>query len=147
LTLAGLLAASCGSPTLDRDDPGSVALSLFELSHRELHQAELEALFEHEALAEQSVSLRDALGRLPPSAEPRLLRTDPSPDGQEVYADLALELPGGGQAAYTVELRAAVDGGWRIAWFQGPGVEWPPSGGSDPGLTTSAPPHPRPGRW
>jgi hypothetical protein len=143
LLLLGLAAlAGCDSSAPDPDDPGAVALRLFRLAGDEPPAPELESLFEPDALKRSPVSLLDALAALPAGAEARVRGVEQATGGRQAWADLSVELPGGGRADYTVQLRATEGRGWRIAWFQGPGVEWPVSDPGGAGLSTSAPPDP-----
>ena len=146
--LLGLaLVAGCSAPELDPNDPGSVAQHLFTLATDGPAQEELATIFDPEVLPEHPVALLDALDAIADLEDPELLAVDSSPDTDEVFVDLALALPGEGRAVYSVKLRHLEQAGWRIAWFQGPGVEWPDRGRRGPGLSTSAPPEPATDGW
>lgn len=141
LTLLALAATvGCSDPGGNTDDPGPVALRLFALADAEPGPEELERWFEPELLASRGVPLLDALDGIAGSGSPTLLAVETAPGAEEAFVDLAVSLPGGGRAVYNVKLRRLGEDGWRIAWFQGPGVEWPPREERGASLTTSAPP-------
>ena len=149
LVLPGLLlAAACGGPEPDPQNPASVAVHLFALAGREPAFEELAATFDAKTLEAWQGPLLDnldALSRLGASEPPEVLGVDRVPGTPEAYVDLAAELPGRGRADCSVLLRSTGETGWRIVWFQGPGIEWPPRSRRDAGLTTSAPPGAPPG--
>ena len=148
LALLGLAAfVGCSAPELDPNDPASVALQLFTLADAEPGQEELDRLFDPDALANRVVPLLDALDGITGSATPSLLGVETAPGTDEAFVDLELALPGEGRAVYNLKLRRFGQEGWRIAWFQGPGVEWPPRNRRGASLTTSAPPEPPADGW
>ena len=148
LTLLGLaLIVGCSAPEFDPTDPGSVALQLFTLSDTEPGPQELDLLFDPDELANHVVPLLDALDGIAGSAAPRLLGVETAAGTYEAFVDLELALPGEGRAVYNLKLRQFGQEGWRIAWFQGPGVEWPPRNRRGASLTTSAPPEPPTDGW
>ncbi len=138
------LSAGCTGPgRAAREEPGpaAVARQLFERARQpERDPAWLERAFDPDLLRRHRAGLLEALAALAaigpagrPEAEPA------APD--EFLVALDAGLPGGGVARYTVQVRADGAGGWRICWFAGPGVEWPPPARpSSDGLTVSAPP-------
>jgi hypothetical protein len=143
LLLLGLLTvAACSVPAPDPQDPASVALQLFALSESDPGAEELRAWFDPDLLTDQNVALLDALDGISESAAPNLLGVESEPNSQEAFVDLEIELRGAGRAVYNVKVRRIGEDGWRIAWFQGPGVEWPSRNRKGAGLTTSAPPEP-----
>jgi hypothetical protein len=115
-------------------------MNLFVVAGEQNRPAELDSVFDPVSLATGEVALLDALDALAGSPPPELTGVHLSEGEEEAFVDLDVELPGGGRASYNLKLTTGTDGGWRIAWFQGPGVEWPPSGGRGNGLTTSVPP-------
>lgn len=141
LALLGLaVVVGCSGPEPDPNDPGAVALHLFTRAANAPDPAELLEIFDPDGLADRKVPLLDTLDVIAGSSSPELLGVDIGPDSDEAFVDLAVELPGEGRAVYSVKLRRLEEFGWRIAWFQGPGVEWPTAGRRGAGLTTSAPP-------
>ena len=146
-SLGLLVAAGCSNTQLDPDDPGSVALHLFALAADEPDQEQLATIFDPDMLSQRGVPLLDALDVIAGSAAPDLLGVDTAPGVDEAFVDLAVALPGEGRAVYNVKLRRSGELGWRIAWFQGPGVEWPARGRRGESLTTSAPPEPSSDGW
>ena len=48
------------------------------------------------------------------------------PVDEDAYADIVAEMEGGSEARFSVRLRPVDSESWRVIWFQGPGVEWPP---------------------
>ena len=63
---------------------------------------------------------------------------------RRAVVDLSMELPGeaAGWSRFSVQLEGGGDPPvWHVTWFQGPGIEWPPSAAvRGESLTTSAPP-------
>ena len=148
LLLLGLMTvAACSAPAPDPQSPASVALQLFALCGTEPEPEELQAWFDPDFLEDHDVELLDALDRISESAAPNLLGLESDPNAQEAFVDLEIELRGAGRAVYNVKLRRIGAEGWRIAWFQGPGVEWPSRNRKGAGLTTSAPPEPPSDGW
>lgn len=145
--LALALIAGCAEKpdAVPQDGPGAAAMNLFTLAIEENRPAELDSAFDPGSLDGGDVALADSLDVLAGLRPPELIGVYSSDDGVEAFCDLAVELPGGGRATYNVKLSASPDGGWRIAWFQGPGVEWPRRERRGDGLTTSLPPEDGPG--
>jgi len=140
LALAVLAGCTAEAPPPPAGTPGAAALRLFSLAGEEDRSAEFETIFDPDALADRRVALLDALDSLAASPAPQLTGVSAPEGADEAFADLSVELPGGGRAFYSVMLLASPAGTWRIAWFQGPGVEWPRRGRRGDGLTTSVPP-------
>jgi len=146
--LLGLLAlAGCSAPEPDAHDPESVALRLFALPAAASTVDPLAAVFDPLQLSGGRADLLDALDGLAAPATPTVLGMQTAPEGAEAFVDLEVELPGSGRAVYNVKLRRLGEQGWRIAWFQGPGVEWPTRNPTGPSLSTSAPPQPPSDDW
>jgi hypothetical protein len=146
LAVAALLAAllACGDGNGDRvDEPGAAALRLFEVARvDEPTDEQLRATFVSVPREDARAVLLDALAALARPEE--LVIVDilrPAGAEDDAFVDLAAPLPGGGVAHFNVRLRTAEPGSWRVSWFGGPGVEWPPSPARrGDGLTSSAPP-------
>jgi hypothetical protein len=122
-------------------DPAAAALRLFELAPAdEPTDEQLRALFEPAPDDDGRAALLDALGALG-TTTPRVVEVVQPAGPADAFVDLAARLPSGGEARFSVRLRAAEPGSWRVIWFQGPGVEWPPrSTRRGDGLSSSAPP-------
>jgi hypothetical protein len=144
LTLLLLLAiAGCGEAHNDpAAGPRGAALRLFELAGGDdATDEQLRALFDVERLEDHRAELLDALARVAGDGRAGNAVVEPMSGPDEVMVDLEVELAGGGAANYSVQLSRTEAGEWRITWFDGPGVEWPGSGGSrDSGLTVSSAP-------
>ena len=142
LLLAGL--GSCGAPQRPDAGPGPLALELFELTDIDgIAETELARRFETDPGMQTRAELLDALSGLSLVSSTELAAVQPL--GQrEAFVDVVARIEGGGQAHYTVRLRADTPEDWRVTWFQGPGVEWPASRRRrNEGLTSSMPPRPR----
>lgn len=135
-----LCACAAPHPSPTAEDPGAVALQLFSLPEEPPQEGALAQIFDPDALSGGRVSLLDALEALAGFPPPELLAVEAIEGDEEAFADLAVELPGGGRAAFSVKLRRLEAEGWRVAWFQGPGVEWPSRGRRGESLSTSSPP-------
>jgi len=140
-----LLVATCAACGRDADvepGPGATALELFELSREADPRGEmLEATFDAPPPADDRAELLDALELLAAVDELSVVDVQTPAGPRDAFVDLDATLPGGGLAHYTVRLRASPDDTWRVSWFQGPGVEWPPPRrGRGDGLSSSAPP-------
>jgi hypothetical protein len=144
--LLALLAtlAACGGRGDERgaDDPGGAALHLFELAHvDEPTDDQLREALVRVPREAGRAALLDALAALTPAEEPRIVEVVQPAGPEDAFVDLAAGLPGGGVAHFNVRLRLVEPGSWRVSWFRGPGVEWPPSAtGTGQGLSSSAPP-------
>ena len=133
---------ACGWNADGEPGPAAAALELFELAREVDSQAErLETTFDALPPADDRAALLDALELLGAVDVLRVVDVQLAAGPQDAFVDLDASLPGGGLAHYTVRLRASEVQGWRVTWFQGPGVEWPGSERrrSD-GLSSSAPP-------
>lgn len=128
----------------DPGEPAATALRLFELADLDEPSTEqLDATFDLEGDEEARAVLLDALEGLPPREELRVVEITRAAGPDDAFVDLEARLPGGGEARFSVRLRAVEPGSWRVRWFGGPGTEWPPTRGSNrDGLSTSAPPDP-----
>ena len=140
--LALLALCGCGRSAAPAESgPVSKARELFVLAALdEPTDDRLLELFDPGRVGDDRAALLDALDRLDDVSPASDVEVTELSGPDEVVVDLTAELPGGGSAGYSVQLRAETDGSWRIDWFLGPGVEWPASQGKDEGLTVSAPP-------
>jgi len=134
--------AACGRTADGESGPAAAALELFELARGADPQGELlESTFDAPPAADDRAALLDALELLATVETPRVVDVQTPAGPQDAFVDLDVTLPGGGQARYTVRLRAFSVDSWRVSWFQGPGVEWPPPRRvRGDGLSSSAPP-------
>lgn len=136
--------AACGGPDGERhgDDPGGAALRLFELARiDEPTDDQLRGALDQLPHPDRRGVLLDALAALAPVEDPRVVEVVQPAGPEDAFVDLAAGLPGGGIAHFNVRLRSVEPGSWRVSWFRGPGVEWPPSrAGQGQGLSSSAPP-------
>jgi len=136
--------AACDGADGDRrgDDPGGAALRLFELARiDEPTDHQLRGALDQVPHADDRAALLDALAALTPVEDPRIVEVVQPAGPEDAFVDLAAGLPGGGIAHFSVRLRSVEPGSWRVSWFRGPGVEWPPSrAGRGQGLSSSAPP-------
>jgi hypothetical protein len=140
--LAVLLLGGCGGATeLEEAAPAATARELFALAATDTRQDDrLHELFDLRLVDGDRAGLLDALdelGSVSPAAD---VAITPLSGPSEVVVDLTAELPGGGSASYSVQLREDTDASWRITWFLGPGVEWPASSRKGEGLTVSPDP-------
>jgi hypothetical protein len=136
-----LVAASCAGPHESVHGPGPAAAALFELARGgEPADAELERRFEMRGDLDARAALLDALERLAVLRSVEIVAVEPA-GPTDAFADFVGRLEGGGEARYSVRVRAGEDGAWKVVWFQGPGVEWPqqPSPHGER-LSTSMPP-------
>jgi len=134
--------AACGRGADGETGPAAAALALFTLSRGADPQGQmLETTFDAPPPADDRAALLDALELLAAVEEPRVVDVQTPAGPQDAFVDLDAALPGGGLAHYTVRLRASAEDSWRVSWFQGPGVEWPPPRRMrGDGLSSSAPP-------
>jgi hypothetical protein len=143
LALLATLAA-CGGPDDRRgkDDPGLAALRLFELARvEEPTDPQLRGALDRVPGENGRAALLDALAGLTPAEDPRVIEVVQPAGPEDAFVDLAAGLPGGGIAHFNLRLRLVAPGSWRVSWFRGPGVEWPPAvAGAGQGLSSSAPP-------
>jgi len=133
--------ASCAAPPRVGHGPGETALALFDLAQAdEPTETELEILFEADRDLEARAALLDALSGLPPVASVEVVAIQPTGE-LDAFTDLVGQLDGGGEARFSVRLRAGEPDSWKVVWFQGPGVEWPPRARRrGDSLTSSMPP-------
>ena len=142
LLLAG--ATACEDEGRTPRSPGAAALELFRLARQTEPDAErVDRLFGPPADAGRRAALHDALELLADVSEPRVLTALALEDGgRRVAVDLEAGLPGSGSARFSVVVEHVATE-WRVTWFQGPGVGWPPAPRRrDAGLSTSPPPEP-----
>jgi hypothetical protein len=136
--------AACGGPDDERgvDDPGLAALRLFELARiDEPTDDQLRVALDPVPVEDGRAALLDALAALTLAEDLYIVEVVQPAGPEDAFVDLAAELPGGGVAHFNVRLRWVEPGSWRVSWFRGPGVEWPPSpAGPGQGLSSSAPP-------
>jgi len=122
--------AACGGESDDPTGPpgpGEVAASLLEVTSLDDPPGEkLAVLFEPDSLVGERTALLEALSGLPASLDPEIKAVERPGTGDTAFVDLAAELPGGGSARVTVRLSAHETGAWKVTWFQGSDVEWPP---------------------
>ncbi len=131
-----------GRPEPDRGDPGATVLGLFDLARRGEPSFEiLNEWFEPAPSGATRAKLLDTLEALARLTDPEVVTVDRRVGPGDAFVDLVARLPGGGSAGFSVRLRAAETGHWRVSWLQGPGVEWPPGAGAQgDGLSSSASP-------
>ncbi len=124
------------------DDARDAALELFRLAGTPAPDDDALALvIDRDLLARGGAACRLALASLAGASSPRPVAIAPLGGPERAAVDVEAVLPGGAVARFSVEARRQQDGTWRVAWFAGPGVEWPsarPRTGE--GLTSSAPP-------
>jgi hypothetical protein len=136
--------AACGGRGDERgaDDPGLAALRLFELARiDEPTDDELRETMVRVPGEGGRATLLDALAALTAEEDPQIVEVVQPESPEDAFVDLAAGLPGGGVAHFNVRLRSVEPGSWRVSWFRGPGVEWPPSPAlRGQGLSSSAPP-------
>jgi hypothetical protein len=137
-----LLAVCLGACSAPEPGPVEAAREMFRLARERPPAAErVDALFGSETRGARRAALLDALEHLAGLSEPQLSGVETMSDLRRTAVDLYAELPGGGIARFSVQLEAIGDEGWRVRWFRGPGVEWPPARPRrDEGLSSSAPP-------
>ena len=133
---------ACGRGGGVEPGPSDAALELFALSRGADPQGEmLEATFAAPPPADDRAALLDALELLAAVEDLRVVSVQTPAGPGDAFVDLDATLPGGGLARYTVRLRTSEEDSWRVTWFQGPGVEWPPPPRvRGDGLSSSAPP-------
>lgn len=126
-----------GAPT--GGGPEETGAGLFALARqREPERETLERLFEDLRDEQRLAALYDALSALRDATDPVPLRVEHLDGLGRAVVDFSADLPGGGAAEFSVQLEQAGEGRWKITWFQGPGVEWPPRPGPrGAGLSTS----------
>ena len=134
---------ACGAPDPPMDPAAAAAVELFSIAQGlDPSPDELAARFDEPPQNEgRRATLLDALATLAALPAPRVVAVELQTDPNDAFVDLESELAGGGLARFTVRLAADGAGGWRVRWFQGPGVTWPANGGvRNQGLTSSAAP-------
>ena len=137
-------ATACQDQGQAPSNPEQAARELFRLARQnEPDPDEVDRLFGPAVDARRRAALHDALELLRDASEPRVLDTLALEDGERrVIVDLTADLRGDGSARFSV-LVEHVAAEWRVTWFQGPGVGWPPERRRrDEGLSTSPPPGP-----
>jgi hypothetical protein len=141
LCLAG---GGCGRGERDSTGPGPAALRLFDLARGEEPGPDrLGASFDPVPGEDDRAALLDALSALAPAREPRVVQITRTGGPDDAFVDLEADLAGGGLARYSVRLAEVGPDDWRVRWFQGPGVDWPPfAAGPGEGSRSSAPPAP-----
>jgi hypothetical protein len=120
---------ACTGPEIHEPaGPEPCALALFDLSREgEPDPAEVERLFGPEPDGARRAALLDALGALAEADAVRVVGTQELALLNRVAVDLVADLAGEGPATYSVQLEPREPNGWRVTWFGGPDVEWPPS--------------------
>ena len=140
-------AAAChvpGGPAapapLDPHDPAAVARALLAPGLDPDDDRAIERLVDPRARDRAPAALVDALLALRPVAPATILAVEPLEGLGRTAVEAELPLAGGGTARVALDLRRT-DDGWRVGWFAGAGVEWPPTPrGRGTGLSTSAAP-------
>ena len=132
---------SCAEDGPDKQ-AGAAALDQFELAHvDEPTDDVLRERFHPAPGADGRAALLDALGTLVAATELQVVEILQPEGPGDAFVDLTARLPGDAVARYNVRLHVVQPGSWRVSWFQGPGVEWPPRrAGRGAGLSSSAPP-------
>jgi len=139
--LLGVGCGDAGAPPTD-PGPGDAALLLFDLARiAEPTGEELAAVIEPVPAGGKRATLLDELSKLAGVTALHVVEVSQPAGPGDAFVDLEARLPEGGIARFSLRMRGSEPGGWRVAWFQGPGVSWPP-GKSRPGesLSSSAPP-------
>jgi hypothetical protein len=121
------LAAGCKPAQPEAVTAEGGALLLFatakesEISEEQLHQ-----LFGEVGDAGARAVLLDALQELSVAGDPQVVDLQELAALDRTVVDLEATLSGGGVASYSVQLQPTPAGLFRVTWFAGPGVEWPP---------------------
>ncbi len=133
-----LATAGCGAAAPEPSEPERLALELFRTAaHPEKER--LDVLFGPASDEAAGAVRADSVERLLPAREPRVVGMQELDGPDQIVIDIEAGLEGGGSGLWSVQVETA-DGSWRISWFQGPGVEWPPSRPRrDEGLSSSPP--------
>jgi hypothetical protein len=138
------LLAACGGAEAPGGDPGpeAAARRLFELAGvTEPTDAELAGVIGPVPGEEGRAALLDALGALAGATDLVVVEVSRPGGPGDAFVDLEARLAGGGIARFSLRVRASEPAVWRVAWFQGPGVTWPPAGRRQgESLSSSAPP-------
>jgi len=142
VALLAISLVSCRSPGTSQSGPEQAALDLFALAgENPRDDLRVDGMFELGPDDPGRSELLDALDELADAGPPQITDVQPLPGLGRVAIDLYAELDGGTIARYSVQLEPGAGGGWKVRWFQGPGLSWPrrrvPRG---EGLTTSGPP-------
>jgi hypothetical protein len=136
------LAACGGADDTPQGPAATAALGLFELARIDEPSDELlSETFDPAPGRDGRAALLDALGGLATAIEPQVVAVLQPEGPADAFVDLTAGLPGGGLARFNVRLHSPQPGSWRVSWFQGPGVAWPPrSAPRGAGLSSSHPP-------
>lgn len=141
------LAVHCG-----REEPAgppevapelAAAVSLLDAArHGRLEPEDLAGRVSARWLGVADPALLDALDALDGAGPLRVTEPLVMPELGKAGLDVETELAGGATALYRLQTCRDADGGWRLAWLAGPGVEWPARRPSGESLSVSAPPSP-----
>lgn len=133
---AGLLA--CAPAPVPLDEPSSRALEIFDLARGgDPDDARVAKLFDIESNGMGRARLHDALSELALVDELAIVDTETLEGLDRRVIDLTGNLPGEGQADYSVEVERREGDEWKVVSFFGPGVSWPPRAkGKNSGLST-----------
>jgi hypothetical protein len=143
--LAGGLAlavAACIAPEDGGSEQGDAALRLFDLARiDEPTDEQLQAVIAEVPAADRRAQLLDALAALADASDPRVVEIVQPAGPGDAFVDLTARLADGGEARFGVRVATVEPNAWRVRWFQGPDVDWPPSRRPQgDALSTSAPP-------
>ncbi len=135
------LACSSRAPTAPAS-PDQAATSVFELARdEELDGPAAESLFGTEIPETRLASLLDSVAALAHFGLPELGGIQKI--GADVsVVDLTASTPGGGTAAFSFQVEGNPTEGFRVTWFAGPGIEWPPPRRTRGEGLSSSPPDP-----
>lgn len=148
VALLALGLTGCDGSAQDEHDEhgpaGRLALELFELPLDPDPGPELlEPLFGPEVAAadgKDRADLLDALNQLPRNGAPRIDRIEELPGLDRTAVDLVAQVAGNGEIHLSIQLEQVPQGAFRVVWFRGPDLEWPPQPRPrGDGLTSSTP--------
>jgi hypothetical protein len=141
-------AALAGCSSCRTEEPGpladaeATAVALFSLAAAgDDDPSRIAEVVQEDLAASHRVPLLEALDGFRAVTDVRARGAEPLDALDRVTVDVEGTLPGDAVAFYAVQVARVPDGTWRVVWFAGPGVEWPPGkGGSNGSLSSSRPP-------
>ncbi len=140
-----LAALSLGCPSrtpIAPAGPEQVAISVFELARdEELDGPAAESLFGEGISDSRLAGLLDSVAALARFEHPEIQGIQ-AIGGDAGIVDVTATTPGGGTAAFSFQVEGNETEGFRVTWFAGPGIEWPPSRRRRGDGLSSSPPDP-----